>query len=78
MNGLNINTDWKSDMLFIERRHQIGADNSKDSKYIADFNVDIGKERSFFLNSEDWDKFIEFMNNKKPEILLVLKYDTRK
>ena len=61
-------------MLFIENKNFIKPKNLKYTSFIMDFNVEHNNKRSFFLKSEDWDKFTDYMNDKHPEELMVLEY----
>jgi len=65
-------------MLFKENKNLIKPENTKDTSYIADFNVEYSGERSFFLKADLWDEFTKYMAKERPDILLELEYEPLK
>ena len=61
-------------MLFIEKKNFIKPEYTKHTSYIQAFNIEFNKNFSFFLKSNDWDEFTNYMVRKRPEILLELEY----
>ncbi len=62
-------------MVFIEKKKFIKPKRLKYTSHIKDFNIEINKEYSSFLKENQWDSFVKYMNNKRPDILLTLEYE---
>lgn len=65
-------------ILFIEKKNFIKPEHTKHTSHIREFNIEINKNPSFFLKSNDWDKFTDYMAKKRPDILLELEYPIEK
>jgi len=61
-------------MLFIENSFFIKPEYMRHTSYIRTFNIEVNKYSSFFLRSNDWDKFSAYMAEKRPDIPLELEY----